>query len=374
LQRGVGAFVRKSVKTEVLAALGSRLGDAAIDPTIWPELLNEISAAVGAAGAALLQSDVRTFDIPRSAGADEVISYYFESGWYENDIRAQRGVPLLLRGEKVIIDQDIVTPEEMANLGFYAENLAPFGFQWFAAVAFWSGSALWGLSIQRTAREGSFDNEDKRVLSQLSQRLTEAATLSKAVGRAVITGVTNALYLVKRPALALDRFGFVLDTNRALDQILDDEIRIKDRRLHVSDQRARSFLDSFIDQSRMTPDTAALPVRPIVVRRTDKRPVVIHVLPIDGAARSPFLGARALLVFSDLSKTSSPRATLLSETFGLSPAEARLASLIACGISPERAAEQLGIARETIRNQLKAIFAKTDTHRQGELIALLLRL
>lgn len=374
MRAGLGALIRKSVNPEALTAISTRLGDAAVDPTVWPELLNEISTAVGAAGAALLQSDIRTFDIPRSAGADEVISYYFESGWYENDIRAQRGVPLLLRGEKVIIDQDIVTPEEMASLGFYAENLAPFGFQWFAAVAFWSGSALWGLSIQRTAREGSFDNDDKHVLSQLSQRLSEAATLSKAVGRAVITGVTNALHLVKRPALALDRFGFVLEANLALDQILDDEIRIKDRRLHVSDQRARSALDSFITQSRTIPDTAALAVEPIVVRRRAKQPVVIRILPIDGAARSPFLGARALMVFSDLNQKFLPRAALLSQAFGLSPAEARLASLLASGISPEHAAEQLGVARETVRNQLKAIFAKTDTHRQGELIALISQL
>jgi DNA-binding CsgD family transcriptional regulator len=54
--------------------------------------------------------------------------------------------------------------------------------------------------------------------------------------------------------------------------------------------------------------------------------------------------------------------------------EARLASPIASGISPERAAEDLGIARETARNQLKSIFAKADTHRQGELVALLSRL
>ncbi len=47
---------------------------------------------------------------------------------------------------------------------------------------------------------------------------------------------------------------------------------------------------------------------------------------------------------------------------------------MATGVSPEQAGEELGIARETARNQLKAIFAKTATHRQGELIALLSRL
>jgi DNA-binding CsgD family transcriptional regulator len=64
---------------------------------------------------------------------------------------------------------------------------------------------------------------------------------------------------------------------------------------------------------------------------------------------------------------------LLAAVFGLTPAEARLAAIMAEGRDPERAAEELGIARVTARNQLKAIFAKTDTHRQSELVAMLSR-
>jgi DNA-binding CsgD family transcriptional regulator len=370
----VGAFLRKSAVVKRLAEISSRLGDATIDPTIWPELLDQISKAVGAAGAGLLQSDIRTSDMPRSAGADEVISSYFTNGWHTRDVRAERGAPLLVRGEKVVTDQDIVTPEEMRTLGFYTENLAPFGFRWFAAIGFCSGSALWAVCIQRTMREGPFDFEDKCVLGQLSEKLTETATLSRAVGRAVLSGITNALHLVKQPALALDRQGFVIDTNAAAEELFDEEIRVRGRRLYVRDQGARFQLDTLVDQLRITPDTVVLPASPIVVQRLGGRPVVIRIVPIGGAARSPFFGARALLIFSDLARKSGPLPELLSRAFGLSPAEARLASLIATGISPERAAEQLGVARETARNQLKAVFAKTNTHRQGELIALLSRL
>jgi len=64
---------------------------------------------------------------------------------------------------------------------------------------------------------------------------------------------------------------------------------------------------------------------------------------------------------------------LLARVFGLTPAEARLASIIAEGIST-RAAEELGIARVTPRNQLRVIFSKADTRRQGELVALVSRI
>ena len=47
---------------------------------------------------------------------------------------------------------------------------------------------------------------------------------------------------------------------------------------------------------------------------------------------------------------------------------------IAAGETVEDCAAKLNVAYETARNQLKAIFAKTNTHRQAELVALLTRL
>ena len=364
---------RQEVNLERLQEVSARLGDAAIDPTIWPEIMEQISAAAGATGAALLQSDLRTPDIPRTAGVDDYFRSYFANGWHTRDIRADRGVPLLLQGEKVIIDQDILTPEEMRCADLYAESSIPFGLQWFAAIGFWSGPVLWGLTIQRTQRQGPFNHRDKRIFARLSQRLTEAATLSHAVGKAVLTGMTNGFGLLDEPALALDRSGCVLDINAAAERVFDHEVCVRNRRLCVRDKRASAALDAFIDQLRTTPDTAPLPCPTIAVRRWGKRPLIVRVLPVDGAARTPFLGARVLLLLSDLDVERPPDSAVIAEAFGLSPAETRLASLIAQGLSPRRAAEELGIAHETARDRLKAVFAKTGTHRQSELVALLAR-
>ena len=64
------------------------------------------------------------------------------------------------------------------------------------------------------------------------------------------------------------------------------------------------------------------------------------MLPVDAAARGPFLGARVLLLLKDLSRATPPHSNLLSQAFGLSRSEARLASVIATGVSAERAAEE----------------------------------
>lgn len=59
--------------------------------------------------------------------------------------------------------------------------------------------------------------------------------------------------------------------------------------------------------------------------------------------------------------------------YGLSPAEAKLAVILAEGESVEDAAEKLGISVHTVRTQLKSIFAKTDVRRQSELVSMLLQ-
>ena len=58
--------------------------------------------------------------------------------------------------------------------------------------------------------------------------------------------------------------------------------------------------------------------------------------------------------------------------FGLTPAETRLAEHLARGINLSEISERLGLSRETCRSQLRSIFVKTRTNRQGELVAVIL--
>jgi DNA-binding CsgD family transcriptional regulator len=369
---GATTVAKGEVEVDRLERTASRLGEAVFDPAIWPELMEEISNAIRATGAALLQSDIRTPDIPRTASVHEHISKYFADGWHTRDPRANRGVPLLLGGSTVVTDQDLITAEEVRRSQFYNEGVGPL--RWFAAVGFWAGSALWGLSLYRTAQDGPFEQDDKEIVGRLSNRLTETATLAKVLGRSALSGMTNVLNLVGQPAIALDHRGVVLQCNGAAEELFDDEIRVKDRRLWIRDKAARLALGNLTDWLRTAGARGPFAQAPLVVRREKKRPVIIGLLPVPDAAQTPFLGARAVLILSDLEQKSVADPRVLVRTFGMTPAEARLASLIGSGASPEEVACALGIARETARNHLKAIFAKTETHRQSELVSLLSRM
>jgi hypothetical protein len=136
-----------------------------------------------------------------------------------------------------------------------------------AAVGFRAGSALWGLTLHRSDQQGPFEADETRALAQISERLTEAATLSKAVGGQVLLGISNALQLVLQPAVALDRQGFVLEANVAAHNLFGTEIGIRERRLWVRDRLAKSRLDGLADQLRVIAHDAVLRTAPIAVQR-----------------------------------------------------------------------------------------------------------
>lgn len=360
------------IDDEQLSKVLNRLGEAAVNPEAWRGIMDDICKAVGASAALLLQSDIRTPDVPRTDSIAEATDLYFRNNWHLRDPRA-KGFPRMMAGE-VVTDLDVMSPEQIRADPMYNELLFPSGYRWFAGIGFWADSAAWALTLQRTGREGAFEARDKQRLAQLAPRLTETATLATAMGRVALTSMTDVLDRVRQPALVLNRDGLVLRTNAMADRGFDDEIRIRERRLVLRDKQAMMRFDQLTSMIRSMPDAAAIPASPILVRRTTKPPVVLRLLPVDGAARSVFLGARALLILSNLSPRPAPDSALIGQAFDLTPAESRLAALLATGTSIASAAERLRISRETARNHLKAIFSKTGVHRQSELVTLVSQL
>ena len=82
----------------------------------------------------------------------------------------------------------------------------------------------------------------------------------------------------------------------------------------------------------------------------------------------------AVLFVDDPNDADNPApADLYSRTFRLTPAEARLAVHLASGASLMETADEFGVTHNTVRAQLRAIFDKTETHRQIDLVRLLQR-
>jgi DNA-binding CsgD family transcriptional regulator len=65
-----------------------------------------------------------------------------------------------------------------------------------------------------------------------------------------------------------------------------------------------------------------------------------------------------------------PSQSRLIETFGVTPAEAKLITHLVDGLTLTAAAEALGVSRNTARTQLSSIFTKTGVNRQSQLVKL----
>jgi DNA-binding CsgD family transcriptional regulator len=84
-------------------------------------------------------------------------------------------------------------------------------------------------------------------------------------------------------------------------------------------------------------------------------------------------GAMIRILVSDLKPPLEVPVELAARTLGLTDAEARAVIAIASSNTIEAAARSIGISINTIRTQIKHAMRKTDTHKQAQLVALLLR-
>lgn len=374
----------QSIELSGISRVHSRLGEAAVDPGKWRDLLEEMCRAVGAEGASLRQAGVRTSDVPYTASMEDLTRVYFKEEWHLRDIRVPRVQSLFASSHPVapaFCDADMFSYDEMRQLfrqdAYFNDFLRRGKLRWGGWIRFPVAGQPWLVAFQRTDAQGPFEPDDMLRLAPLAPTLAEIADLSAAVGRSVLTGVLDGLHLVQKPAVALDRNGLVLGINAGAEAVFDSEFRVRNSRLFIRDGKARQALE------RMTSDAGSDEFRcgskgqsgsVIVARRETKKPVLMKLLAVRGAASAPFLGAKFILTLTDLEASRPSSLETISEAFSLTGAEAKVAAMIASGASPEKIAGELRLSRETVRNQIKAIFGKTGTHRQSELAALLARI
>jgi len=107
------------------------------------------------------------------------------------------------------------------------------------------------------------------------------------------------------------------------------------------------------------------------VPRRSGKPLLILFVPIrEEAARVPEDGPLALLIMNG--PPDRPDPALLSDLFGFTAAESKVAPLFTQGKSVVDVARALEISENTTRNHLKHMYKKTTTRKQCELVHALL--
>jgi DNA-binding CsgD family transcriptional regulator len=107
-------------------------------------------------------------------------------------------------------------------------------------------------------------------------------------------------------------------------------------------------------------------------RPSQRRPLSVVISPLQLPAGYTIAPA-ALVLINDLDRSAAPPRERLMQAYGLTVAEAGVAQLLLRGHSNAAVAERLHITVETARTHVRRLLAKTGTHRQCDLILVLLQ-
>jgi len=82
----------------------------------------------------------------------------------------------------------------------------------------------------------------------------------------------------------------------------------------------------------------------------------------------------AIVVLRGAEQNRAELEPILVRAFGLTPAEAQVAARLALGELRETIADERGASLQTVRSQIKSIFAKLNVTRERELVSLLAKI
>lgn len=230
------------------------------------------------------------------------------------------------------------------------------------------GRAL-GFMFARRGVDGPFGAHDRAALNALRPHLVRAGLVAARLERERAHTMTATLDRLGLAAAVIDTASRVIAVNTAFEALPDmliptafGGVALRDR---VKDAR---FRDALARAGR----GADGPAISIPVAADDAHPpMILHLLPICGQAQDIFISGHVLLVAVPVGRRGAPAPELLRGLFDLTAAEARLTHELMTGARLPGIAARTGLSVHTLRVQLRAVMAKTGTHRQAELMRLL---
>ena len=116
------------------------------------------------------------------------------------------------------------------------------------------------------------------------------------------------------------------------------------------------------------------PAGSVFLTRKKGPPLYILVVPVRGLAVDGTASPSAVVFANDPSKRIRPADEILHQLFKLTPAECRVALLLADGRSPREISQLIGVSTNTLKTHLSNIYSKTATSGQPALVRLLTKL
>lgn len=339
--------------------------EAGVLPERWPQTLTLISRLVSARGGMLLSTSPKDFRYLCSEEIAPVAADFIANGWPAQNTRISRYVERE-RHAGFLTDLDLHTQQEIDTLPMFRDFLTPRGCQSGAATLI-DGLGQEDLIVSLEAFPSPEAARESIVtLDLLRPHIARAVQLSSRMAIERRRGAIDALEMIGTGAALLDGRGHVQNANRLFQRDMGDQLCNKRTRLKFHDPLADQLLsDALVDL------LAYRRGRSLPFPNPDRSgSMVLHIMPITGAACDVFSNSSAILLIADPRRRSLPDYALLQAMFDLTPTEARIARRLTDGCTPSGIAAEFSISLSTVRSHLKQVYLKTGSNRQSSLVSL----
>jgi DNA-binding CsgD family transcriptional regulator len=360
--------------------LSSLIGDiyeAAADPSCWKRALEKTASFIDASAVSIVTQGriEEPLHYEHYFGVDLHYQRLYEEKYSKRDPR--NALNLFFKAGEVFSTFSVLPDRDMRDTQFYQEYIQPQGITDNLRCVFERNPISYLGIFRRTDNDHPAENTIQRM------RL-----LMPHVKRAVLIGTAVFGYKTKTATFieVLDdlRAGvFLLDAKRRIvhanesgHTLLAQRIllRAQDGCLTTTEPKARQALDRGVVEAAAADATAAAGQSLSIAFQTREGDCYIaHLLPLGSGERRLSGATReavAALFVQRVEHQITVPSELIAVRYGLTPMEVSvLSAIVEAGGVPE-VADELGIARSTVKTHLLRIFAKTGTRRQAELVKL----
>jgi DNA-binding CsgD family transcriptional regulator len=363
---------------------------AALSPADWPAALESASEWLGASQALLFTPEISLgnggFFYPFGVSSEDM--EIWSARYVGVDFWTLRTLERKLNFEgSVILDGDLSTREELLASSYYKNHLVRMKIGWLLAGVVLGQKAgelpFVAISFYRDIRQDvGFNSHARQKLKLLLPHFSRSLGVMLRLNNLHLQAAASAAAFdaLKFGVVMLNAAGLIIQANFSAKRIFAerDGISCADASLSFEDGISRrkfekAFTETLQDTQWSELSHFSNSIRVEKIRHAGAYLLQMSKLPNVSSFGSIGAGSRAVVFITDNERRNMPDPAFLIQEFKLSPAEARTAIALGEG-NVDAAAEKLGIAENTVRSQVRQIYAKTGCSNRADLTKLLLGL
>lgn len=296
----------------------------------------------------------------------------FLGHWAPTNVWGTRRPPI--RAGDIVTTGSVITRADLERKSMYAEYLAPLRLHEGLRFDIWADDGwVESVSLLRPWSAGPYSAEELTAASVLMPHLRRAAAVRRRAQQyqELASAGLAALDQVRMGMLLLTRDGRLLHANAAGTTLLRSGVvgAGPDGLATGSVPETRALRALIYAAGRAGPRSGSLRI----TAGPDGASLSVVAIPVrpDGQLAWGTIQPAVLLCVIDRTAEASASVERLIALFGLTPAEAALATQLCAGQDVREIAQTTRRSVNTVRSLLTRLMAKTDTNRQAELLRLL---